>query len=70
MQVCHALSDTIHIILFDSSLLSPPYPTFAGKADQLKSRILEIYPYSTYFGAGYTVQSLDALYGTPGGVIV
>lgn len=42
----------------------------AGKADQLKSRILEIYPYSTYFGAGYTVQSLDALYGTPGGVIV
>ena len=40
------------------------------KADELKSKILELHPYSTYFGASYTVETLDALYGTPDGVVL
>ena len=52
-------------LLFFLSILNP-----LEKAENLKDRILDLYPYSTYFGASYTVESLDALYGTPNGVVV
>ena len=42
----------------------------AETGDKLKERILDLYPYSTHFGATYTVKTLDALYGTPDGVVV